>query len=170
MIGACWAIAAAVASDPGLWDGTDPGSGEIPGLPPGPPPPADAVEAHAHALASRLRCPVCQGLSVADSSSEAAVLFQRRIRSLVAMGYTDDQILDYFVDRYGDWMLLEPPPEGLNWVIWLGPGLMGGVGLAWALTTAARWRREPDPVPLPSEAGIGPKDPYEERLLAELDE
>jgi cytochrome c-type biogenesis protein CcmH len=128
------------------------------------------VQARTHAVASLLRCPVCQGMSVADSTSEAAVMFQRRIHELVSLGYSDDQIMDYFVDRYGEWILLEPPARGLNWMIWLGPGLAGGAGLVWALATAVRWRREPDDVPLPSDAGLQPKDPYEARLLKELDE
>ncbi|MBA2321177.1 MAG: cytochrome c-type biogenesis protein CcmH [Deltaproteobacteria bacterium] len=145
-------------------------TGEIPGLPPGPVPPAQEIAPRAHRLAKHLRCPVCQGMSVADSTSEAAVQFQRRIRELVSLGYDDAQITDYFIDRYGEWILLAPPARGLNWMIWLGPGLAGGAGLAWALATAVQWRKEPDEVPLPSDAGHQPKDPYEARLLKELDE
>jgi cytochrome c-type biogenesis protein CcmH len=152
-------------------DGSTPEeSGEIPGLPPGPPPAADQVDPRSHALAARLRCPVCQGLSVADSTSEAALIFQKRIHELVAMGYTDDEIVDYFTDRYGKWLLLEPPAQGLDWVIWLAPGLAAGVGLTFATATIFRWRREPDDVPLPSDVGQAPKDPYEARLLAELED
>ena len=145
-------------------------SGEIEGMPPGPPPEPSSVNLKARLVASRLRCPVCQGLSVADSTSETAVTFQLRIRELVSLGYSDDQILDYFVDRYGEWILLEPPPQGLNWLIWLAPGLMAGVGLSWAAMTAVRWRKEPDEVPLPTDLGTQAKDRYEARLLAELDE
>ncbi len=151
-------------------DGDSLGAGAIPGMPPGPAPEASTVDASTRNVAARLRCPVCQGLSVADSTSEAAVTFQSRIRELVGLGYTDDQILDYFVDRYGEWILLEPPARGLNWLIWLAPGLAAGVGLSWAAITAVRWRKEPDDVPLPSDTGAAAKDSYEARLLAELDE
>ena len=68
------------------------GEGLIPGLPPGPPPATDQVDPLTHQIARTLRCPVCQGLSVADSTSEAAVMFQRRIEELVAAGYTEEQI------------------------------------------------------------------------------
>ncbi|MCB9766517.1 MAG: cytochrome c-type biogenesis protein CcmH, partial [Alphaproteobacteria bacterium] len=72
------------------------------------------MEARTLTLAHGLRCPVCQGMSVADSSSEAAVNMKNRIRELVTAGYTDDQIEDYFIDRYGTWVLLEPPDDGVN--------------------------------------------------------
>lgn len=142
----------------------------IPGLPPGPPPSADEVDERARLISSRLRCPVCQGLSVADSTSAAAVTFQRRVRGLVAMGYTGPQIEDYFIDRYGEFILLDPPARGLNWLLWVAPALAAGVGLSWAAMTAMQWRREPDDVPLPSDVGLVAKDKYEQRLLAELDD
>ena len=160
----------AMAAGPADMEAVSPGAGAIPDLPPGPAPDPDTVNVHARIVAARLRCPVCQGLSVADSTSETAVTFQNRIRELVGLGYTDEQILDYFVDRYGEWILLEPPARGLNWLIWLAPGVAAGVGLSWATVTAARWRREPDEVPLPSDVGTAAKDRYEARLLAELDE
>lgn len=142
----------------------------IPGLPPGPPPPPDQVDDIAYAIGKGLRCPVCQGLSVADSSSKAAVMIQARIRELVAAGYTAEQINDYFVTKYSEWILLEPPPSGLNWLIWLAPGLAGGLGLAMAASVAAQWRKEPDPVPLPSDVGLEDMDPYEAALLAEIED
>jgi len=148
----------------------NPGSGLIPGLPPGPAPVAEEIEPRTWEISSRLRCPVCQGLSVAASTSEAAVMFQRRIRELVTMGYSDEQIYDYFEDGYGEWILLEPRVEGLNWLLWLAPGLGLGLGLAYASSVVATWRREPDDVPLPSDVGLVAKDRYEERLLAELEE
>lgn len=143
----------------------------IPGVAPGDPPPPEQVQQLSYAIGLGLRCPVCQGLSVADSTSEAAVSMQRRIRELVAAGYSREQIEAYFVDRYGEWVLLDPPANGLNWLIWLAPGLAAGFGLVWAASVVTRWRAEPeDPVPLPSDLGRVPKDEFEERLLAELDE
>lgn len=143
----------------------------IPGLPPGPPPPDAEVTPRAHELAKGLRCPVCQGLSVADSTSSAAVMFYERITELVRAGYTDDQISDFFVDRYGTWILLQPPAKGMNLVLlYLFPGLAIGGGIAWAAGTVTRWRKEPDEVPLPSDIGLVEKDKYEQMLLAELEE
>jgi len=157
-----WALAQ--SPDPGV------GEGLIEGLPPGPPPAAEQVDDLAYHIASRLRCPVCQGLSVADSSSEAAVMFQRRIRELVAAGYTEDQINDYFVDRYGQWILLDPPARGLNVLLWIGPALLGGLGTAWAAGVVIQWRKEPDDNPLPSDEGLVEMDEYERALLDELED
>ncbi len=145
-------------------------AGLLPGIPPGPRPAEADIQPLAYSIGLTLRCPVCQGLSVADSSAETAVNMQKRIRELVALGYDEGQICDYFVDRYGEWILLDPQPEGLNLLIWIGPGLMVGLGLAWAAATVMAWRREPDAVPLPSDAGLVAKDRYEQRLLAELEE
>ena len=88
----------------------------------------------------------------------------------MANGYTEDQIRDYFVASYGEWILLEPPPTGLNWLIWLGPAIAGGLGLSWVGATVLVWRKEPDEVPLPSDQGLVALDDYEARLLAELEE
>jgi cytochrome c-type biogenesis protein CcmH/NrfF len=144
-------------------------SGLIPGILPGPPPPPEQVQNLSYTIGAKLRCPVCQGLSVADSTSVTAVQMQNRIRELVAAGYADDQIEAYFVERYGEWILLEPPARG-NLLVWLGPGFAAGLGLAWAAYVVMKWRKEPDDVPLPSDVGLVPKDRYEQRLLAELED
>lgn len=136
--------------------------------PPGPPPPPEEVHALAREIGSKLRCPVCQGLSVADSQAEAALLMYGRVKELVAQGYTEAQIQDYWVARYGEWVLLEP--RGRHWLVWVTPGIGAGVALVWLSATMLRWRREEDEVPLPSDVGMAPKDPYEQRLLAELEE
>jgi cytochrome c-type biogenesis protein CcmH len=134
---------------------------------PGVAPPVREVEERTHDLAKQLRCPVCQGLSVADSPSDSALDMKGRIQDLVAQGYSDEQIVDYFVSRYGEWILLSPDPKR-NWLVWLAPGLAAGIGLAWAAATVVSWRKEPER--LPSDTGELPKDAYEERLLKEMDE
>lgn len=133
------------------------------------PPPQD-VDAVTNDVSKGLRCPVCQGLSVADSPSSTAVAMKGRIRDFVAAGYTEEQIQEYFVARYGEWVLLSPPATGVAWLLWLGPAVLLGGILAWAATVVLAWRGEPDDVPLPSDVGIVPKDPYEERLLREIEE
>lgn len=141
---------------------------EIPGVPPGPAPPADQVDVIAHAISDKLRCPVCQGLSVADSNASTAVNMANHVRALVAKGYTEDDIRTFFIDTYGEWIVLDPEPEGLDMFIWLGPGLAAGLGIAWAVSTVVQWRKEPDDE-LPSQRGDAPLDPYEQQLLAQLD-
>jgi cytochrome c-type biogenesis protein CcmH len=84
--------------------------------------PLDAPrEARVQGLGKLLRCPMCQGLSIADSGSSAARAQMDRVRELVAEGQSDDEIRAYFVARYGEWALLEPSAHGLNWLVWLGP-------------------------------------------------
>lgn len=141
-------------------------------LPPpaGQAPPQEQLEATTYRIASELRCPVCQGLSVADSPSPTAVAMKDRVRELVGQGYSEPQIQDYFVSRYGEWVLLAPPANGLAWLLWLGPAVLLGGLFFWATTTVSSWRRVPDEVPLPSDLGLVAKDPYEARLLAELEE
>ena len=130
-----------------------------------PPAPA-AVLAEAERIGKRLRCPVCQGLSVADSNAEAARAMYKRIFELVELGYSGEQIEDYFIDRYGEWVLLSPKKEGLHWIIWVGPALVLVVG---AGLVALRARQEdgeaPACGPKPTEAS---DDPYRRQILAEL--
>ena len=114
-----------------------------------------------------LRCPVCQGMSVAASDTEAALNMKARVEELVAQGYTDEQIEDFFVVRYSTWILLEPPKEGLNWLVWAGPGGAAAVG---GLIVFAIWsrRRRQEPAPAP-EGEFQTEDPYEQQVLKELD-
>jgi cytochrome c-type biogenesis protein CcmH len=128
---------------------------------------AAVSEEEVQAIASQLRCVVCQNLSVADSPSEMASQMRDLIRERLAAGDRPEQVMAYFVQRYGDWVLLAPPARGLNLVLWLAP--LGAVvgGLALALRLARRWRRRP----APSEAAaVPPMEPRDrERLAAELE-
>ena len=146
------------------------GAEEVPGLdvaPAGPPPSAEEVEEGVYQLTTRLRCPVCQGLNVAESRSEAAVAMQGRIHELVSLGYSQNQVVDYFTDRYGDWVLLDPPREGMNWFLWLGPFVLvlGGVLVVRGVARYSSSRSAETPV----EASSREQDPYVAKLLAEVD-
>ena len=97
--------------------------------------PLDPVrEARVQKLGKLLRCAVCQGLSIADSPASMARAQLDRVRDLVADGKSDEEIMQYFVARYGEWILLKPIPEGMNLVVWLGPLVLLAVGGAviWA--------------------------------------
>jgi len=133
------------------------------------PPQADAVPEMTYRISRSIHCPVCQAESIADSSTQAAQDMRKRIRSLVERGYSEQQIRDYFAERFGDWIVLSPRAQGLNWLVWLVPPIFGGVALTWLTLIVSRWRVEPDEVPLPSDIGDMPRDPYEERLLQELE-
>lgn len=73
-------------------------------------------------LSEQLRCPVCDGLAVADSPSSTARAIAADVRDRVARGETDDQIRDAYVSQYGTWILLEPPGSGIGTLAWLLPG------------------------------------------------
>lgn len=140
----------------------------IPGLPPGPAPTPEEAEKLSRSIGEGLRCPVCQGLSIADSSASAAVMMYKLTRELVAAGYTRAEIEDYFVSKYGEWVLLDPRQGGLNQLVWIGPALAFGLGLLAAL---AFLRRAGDGVPAPvSVAGADPDDDFSRRILNEAED
>jgi cytochrome c-type biogenesis protein CcmH len=116
-------------------------------------PPATPVEnATAYEVASQLRCVVCQNLSVADSPSEMAGQMRGIVRERLAAGETPEQVLQYFVDRYGQWILLAPRREGFNLLVWAMPAVAVAVGLALAALLLRRWtargRRARAPAPV----------------------
>ena len=125
-------------------------------------------EARVQALGKQLRCPMCQGLSIADSNSSAARAQMDKVRELVAAGRSDQEIRDFFISRYGEWALLDPPASGMNLLVWVLPlALLVGGGFA-----IARTIRRPVPAPAapPEEAKAppAPDDPYLEAVRAEL--
>lgn len=95
---------------------------------------ADASqEARAQALHQSLRCVVCQNESIAESNAVLAADLRSVVRERVAAGDTDEQVRDYMVARYGDFVLLKPPFEADTWILWLGPFavvLLGAIAIA----------------------------------------
>ena len=95
------------------------------------------------ALAAELRCPDCQGLSVADSPTASAVEIRRQIDDLLAGGASDDDVRRHFVDRYGEWILLAPTAP-LSWALPYMVLLLGGAALvAWLRSRAGSPGRLP---------------------------
>jgi cytochrome c-type biogenesis protein CcmH/NrfF len=123
-------------------------------------------EAHVREIASQLRCPVCQGLSVGDSPSELANEMRTLIREQLQQGKTSAEVLDYFAQRYGEWILLAPPKHGFNLVIWVLPFVLLPVGAAAVYVGARRWVRKSATAESPSQHL---DSPYAERLQRELD-
>jgi cytochrome c-type biogenesis protein CcmH len=97
------------------------------------------LEAQVRELAAKLRCPTCRALSVQDSPSGMAQEMRSLIRDQLRAGKTPDEVTAYFVERYGEWILLEPKAEGFNWAVWLLPIFLLLGGLAFVLLTARRW-------------------------------
>ena len=97
-------------------------------------------------VASLIRCPVCQGNSVADSPSQMARDMKREVRDLLAAGYQREQVLTYFEKSYGEFIRLEPKAEGFNLVVWAAPvaALVIGIGVvAWRLGSSRASRKAP---------------------------
>jgi cytochrome c-type biogenesis protein CcmH len=80
--------------------------------------------ARAVKLAEKLRCLVCQNQSIADSNAELANDLRGQIREQIAAGKSDDEIVKYMVDRYGDFVLYQPPFRPTTLLLWAGPALL----------------------------------------------
>ena len=113
-------------------------------------------------LAENLRCLVCQNESLASSHAELAEDLRREVREQMKKGMTDQQIIDYLVSRYGDFVLYKPPVKSYTILLWGGPFLLFIAGGAW-LFFQLRKRRESVP-----EAELTPE--AEQRAAALLNE
>lgn len=120
----------------------------------------------AQELAERLRCPVCQGESIADSPASMAREMRSLVEEQVEAGRSDAEVLAFFRARYGDWVLLDPPKSGSTLLVWVLPvaAFAGGV----AAVLAYRTRKD---LKLPSDPGLlKERQAQAARDLAELEQ
>lgn len=121
-------------------------------LPPAPiedRPLADAAqEARAQAIHHSLRCVVCQNESIAESNAVLAADLRQVVRERIAAGDTDQQVEDFMVARYGDFVLLKPPFEAETWILWLGPFAVVVIGAVAIFAYLRRRRGQPEAAPL----------------------
>jgi len=92
----------------------------------------EEMENKVREIAHQLRCPTCQALSVKESDAGLASNMKMKIRSMLEEGKSEQEILDFFIQRYGEWILRSPQKTGFNLVLWLGPGflvLLSGLGV-----------------------------------------
>ncbi len=92
------------------------------------------------ALGKQIRCPICQGLSITESSSDFSRSMLNELKDRVKQGQTDDTIRDYFVSKYGRVVLLEPPKSGTDLIVWGAPLVLlfgGAIGLVSYLRRAS---------------------------------
>lgn len=100
-----------------------------------------ALEGRARSISELIRCPVCQGENIDDSNAPIAHDLRLLIRERLVAGDTDDQVVDFLVARYGDFILFRPRARGVNLILWTaGPiGLIGGlVGAGFYLRRRSR--------------------------------
>ncbi len=80
-------------------------------------------------LLQEIRCLQCMNENIANSDAPLAVDFRRQIHAKVAEGQSEQQILQYMVNRYGDFILYDPPLQANTWLLWMGPFLLLGIAL-----------------------------------------
>jgi cytochrome c-type biogenesis protein CcmH len=128
-----------------------------------------STDVRARQIGLKLACPVCQGLSVADSPSQLATQMRGVIRQKIEAGESDGQIMRYFEDAYGESILLDPPRQGFWLLIWIAPlalVLCGGlvvVYVARGLVSRATTQVEQYALDIPDER----LDAYKARVEAE---
>ncbi len=145
--------------------------------------PPSTFEERVRAVASTLRCTVCQGLSVADSPSPVAREMRATIARQLREGRTPDEVRGALVAAYSEWILLSPPRQGLGLVVWLAPAVLLVAGIAVVATAVRRWAAPgtragtPSLAPAAGSAAspglVGPAEPDRrllERALAEEQE
>jgi cytochrome c-type biogenesis protein CcmH len=97
-----------------------------------------ATETRARNLQRQLRCLVCQGESIDESGSPFAADVRHLVRQQIADGQSDQQIENFLVARYGNFILMKPPVQPDTWLLWLGPFLVLAVGGVVAAVTVKK--------------------------------
>ena len=122
---------------------------------------APELERRAHELNKTVMCPLCPGESIDQSQNPLSVQMRAVVSEKIAAGWTDDQIREFFVERYGPSVLMEPPAEGFGLAAWIVPPVAVAVAVA-ALLAALRW--------MSSRAADGdaPRNAVQPRYLARL--
>ena len=115
------------------------------GNPKGSPITGDELDRRTEELASLMRCPVCQGLSIADSPTILAQAMKSEVHDLLAAGYTEDQIIAYFEQSYGEFVRLEPKATGFNLVVWIAPVVALLIGAALIVSRLRKSSAPADP-------------------------
>lgn len=120
-----------------------------------------------NAIARELYCPVCENVPLDVCPTEACARWRGVIRDKLAQGWSEAQIKDYFVAQYGDRVLAEPPPQGLNWLVYILPPLffvLGGA-ILWRVLRAMRRQPMQEEIASPPPSSV---DSYLARLEEEL--
>ena len=89
-------------------------------------------------IGKQLRCPVCQGMPIAESPATMARDMMVLVREQVASGQSEEAVKAYFVQRYGEWVLLNPPAHGFNVLLWALPAAILVGGTAWFILSRQR--------------------------------
>ena len=99
------------------------------------------LEARAQTIFAQLKCMICRGLSIKDSPADLAVEMRGEVRDQLAAGRTEDEIKAYFVNAYGESVLLAPPATGFNLVVYVLPPLAVLAGALFVYAIVRKWTR-----------------------------
>ena len=102
-------------------------------------------------LSEHLRCLVCQNQTIADSNAELAQDLRRQVREQIAQGRSDQEIVAFMVQRYGDFVLYNPPLKSTTLLLWFGPGVLLLAGIAALIRNVRTRRRRAEPANLTPE-------------------
>lgn len=108
------------------------------------PAPDPALEKRLLHLTEQLRCLVCQNQTIADSHADLAVDLKNEVREKLAQGESDAQVIDFMVQRYGEFVLYRPPVKTATWLLWFGPFLLLLLGLVFLGSRLRRVRPAPE--------------------------
>ncbi|MBF8303171.1 MAG: cycL [Candidatus Dadabacteria bacterium] len=134
---------------------------------------ADSIDNQIREISYLLMCPVCQGQTVAESNSELATQMRAIIKQKLEKGESKQEIIAYFVNRYGETILGAPPPKGANWLIWILPALallFGGAGIAIFLHKSKSEKDKRKTKAIFNEPQVQAESKYLEKLDEELKE
>ena len=118
-------------------------------------------------IAKTLRCTVCQTENIWESGAPLAQQMRGVIRERLALGHSQAEIRAYFLSRYGDYILMEPPKHGVNWLIWVAPFLLLLIGGFFLYKEVTHWVRD-TPTP-PSQPAPPLDDQARKRIERELE-
>lgn len=104
----------------------------------------EAFENRVREISHKLRCPTCQAMSVKESEAGLSNNMKAMIRQQLKEGKSEEEILQYFVDRYGEWILRNPKKSGFNLLLWLTPGVILVLAGGWVIWRAKNKAVEPD--------------------------
>jgi len=97
-------------------------------------------------VAQQLNCPTCVGINLSDCRTQTCTQWKDQIKDLLAEGYTEQEVLDYFVTQYGVQVLQEPPKSGMTLALWVLPFIALIAGGAWLFVTLRGWSNKTEPV------------------------
>ena len=103
---------------------------------------SEAARARYQAMIAELRCLVCQNQTIAESNAPLAQDLRREVYQMIQTGRSDRDIIDFMVQRYGDFVLYRPPLNAVTLALWAGPAVLALLGFAFLLRVLARRRRE----------------------------